>query len=210
MRIALFLAWLGLFLLPLRAEDWTTSTGKTYKDVQVLSHNAAYVTILYQDGGGRIPLSTLGPDLQKRFGYDPAQAPAIVAATKTADLQDKEALAKEKSRMQALEAQRQKAAADALTAALFSAPSDAGLITAASSPSNSPSYVAAGNPANDSNDFGPTTEIDDWGYGPGYGGYNGYGLYYGYGGYGYGYSYGFRGNRGSSGNHSGMHGLTHH
>jgi hypothetical protein len=210
MRTTLFIALLGLLLLPLRAEDWTTTTGKTYKNVQVLSHNAAYVTILHQDGGGRIPLSTLGPDLQKRFGYDPAQAPAIVAATKAADRQDKEALAKEKSRVQAQEAQRQQAAADALTAALFSAPSDAGLITSASVPSNSPPYVAAGNPADDSNDYEPTTEIDDWGYGPGYGGYDGYGPYYSYGGYGYGYRFGFRGNHGSSGNHSGMHGFTHH
>jgi hypothetical protein len=207
MRSALFLFLLGLLILPLRAEDWTTSDGKTYKNVQVLSHNAAYVTILHEDGGGRIPLSTLGPDLQKRFGYDPAAAAAVVAATKVADQQDKAALAAEKKKGQEQDARRQQEAANLLAASLFGPPPDTALFTA---DAPSPDEVEASRPINSE----PPTQIDDWGYDAGsygdgyYGGYTYYPYGYGYG-YGYGGSRGYRSSRGS-GSFSGMHSFSHH
>lgn len=64
-----------------RAEDWKTTDGQAYKDVKALSHDDGYVTIMYADGGARIQLSKLPPDLQNRFNYDPAKAAAKVAAT---------------------------------------------------------------------------------------------------------------------------------
>jgi hypothetical protein len=210
MRSALFLVLLGLLVLPLRAEDWSTTDGKTYKNVQVLSHNAAYVTILHEDGGGRVPLSTLSPDLQKRFGYDAAKAAAVIAATKVADARDKEALAVEKKKAQMQDAQRQQEAAAILAASLFGPPPDTALF-AASAPS--PDEVdAASRPI----DTEPPTQIDDWGYGD-YGPYGGDGYYgyypsygYGYGGYGYSYGSGYHNYHSGSRGHSGMHSFSHH
>jgi len=173
MKTVLLLAWLGLLLLPLRAEDWTTTNGTIYHNVQVLSHDSAYVTILHEDGGGRIPLSALGPALQKRFAYDPAKAALQIAATAAADQRDRAALAQEKAKADAQEAQRQKEAADALTLALFSPPPDADI--PANNTPNSPPPDASDAPPIASE---PPTEIDDWGYG-------GYGYGYGYGGFGY-------------------------
>ena len=59
---------------------WTTSTGLVYRNVKVVRVEADAVTIVHSDGGGRIRLSTLPPDLQKLFNYDPAAA-AQSAAT---------------------------------------------------------------------------------------------------------------------------------
>ena len=58
---------LGLAL----AEDWKTIDGKTYEGVTVIKVDADAVTILYKDGGARITLESLSPDLQKKFNYDP-------------------------------------------------------------------------------------------------------------------------------------------
>jgi hypothetical protein len=190
MKTALFIALLGWSLLPLRAEDWTTTAGKTYRDVQVISHNAAYVTILDRDGGARLRLSTLGPDLQKRFGYDPAKASAIIAATEVQDRRDKQALAEEKSRFQAQDARRMQEVADGIAAAVF-APVPAGNL--ADSFAAMPNSPPSGEELDDAPPIAsePPTELDDFdsygGYGAygGYGGY-GYGYYPGYGGYGYG------------------------
>jgi hypothetical protein len=89
-----------------RAEDWTTTDGKTYRNAKALSHDAGYVTIMYADGGARVALATLPPDLQKRFGYNPTQAAAVVATTTAADKRDHAALTTED---QAVEANRKKA-----------------------------------------------------------------------------------------------------
>jgi hypothetical protein len=200
MKTVFLLAWLGLLLvLPLRAEDWTTTDGKTYRNVQVLSHNAAYVTILHEDGGGQIPLSTLSPGLQKRFGYDPAQAAAAIAAMKLADQRNQAALAAEKVRIQAADARRQQEAADALEAALFLPPLDQDVAASTNpAPTNPPPPADAAVDESDSTGqpiaTEPGTEIDDWGYGD-------YGLYGGYGLHGYGYTHhGYR--SGGWGNHS--------
>jgi hypothetical protein len=199
MKTALVIALLGWSLLPLRAEDWTTTAGQTYRDVQVISHNAAYVTILDRDGGARIRLSKLGPDLQKRFGYDPAKASAIIAATEVQDRRDKQALAEEKSRLQAQDARRMQEVADGIAAAVF-APVPAGNL--ADSFAAVPNSPPSGEEADDAPPIAsePPTEIDDFDYYGGYGAYGGYGYGYypGYGGYGY-RSYGARG-YGNSGN----------
>lgn len=95
---------LPLFLLlaaPLicHAEDWTTADGKTiYKDVKVLSHDTAFVTIMYADGGARVPLRSLPASLQKQFGYDSAKAAAAEAATVLQDKQQKQQLEAEAQR----------------------------------------------------------------------------------------------------------------
>ena len=96
---------LALFLLTLtmvfaRAEDWTTTDGQTYQNVKVLSHDDAYVTILDSDGGGKVPLRLLSPDLQKQFGYDAAKAKAAEDAETAQDRQDRAALAAQRAAQQ--------------------------------------------------------------------------------------------------------------
>ncbi len=207
MKMVLYASLMGVLLLPLRAEDWTTPDGKTYEDVQVLSYNAAYVTILDKDGGGRIALSSLPPDVQKRFGYDPAKAPAIVAATEAADQRDKQAVIAERDRMRIAEERQMDAISNGIATALFS-PAPAG---------DSAAFAAAASvsPPTDEADADvqpiasePPTEIDDGYYSPYNDGDYGYGYGYGYSGYGYGYGgYGHGGgtrfiHRGGSGTSS--------
>lgn len=64
----------SIFTLFARAESWKTTDGKTYEDVKVLKVEDDAATILYKDGGVRVPLSTLSSDLQQKFHYDPAKA----------------------------------------------------------------------------------------------------------------------------------------
>jgi hypothetical protein len=56
------------------AEDWKTSDGKVYLNVKILSKDNAYVTILDRDGGGKILISSLSPEIQKSLQYDPTAA----------------------------------------------------------------------------------------------------------------------------------------
>jgi hypothetical protein len=90
MRIAFIVL---LALLPLRAEDWITTDGKTYKDVTVIKVEDDAVTILDSDGGARVPLKTLNASLQKKFHYDPVKA--AIAADKFAKEDEAERLAVE-------------------------------------------------------------------------------------------------------------------
>ena len=98
-----------LALATVQAEDLKTRDGKVYHDYKVLGHDAGYLTILYSEGGGKIPLSELPDDLQKKYGYDKAQADAFVQATIEQDRKDRAALATERNHA------AQKRAADAAT-----------------------------------------------------------------------------------------------
>jgi hypothetical protein len=77
-RVALLTVACGLF--PLHADDWKTNDGKVYQDVKLIRLDPDTVTILYTDGGARVPLANLPPDLQKRFGFDPVAAKAAATA----------------------------------------------------------------------------------------------------------------------------------
>lgn len=71
MRILLLLIVIGA--IPLAAEDWTIA-GKTYHHVVVGNVYSDRVEITYDGGLGTPALKDLSPELQKRFGYDPAKA----------------------------------------------------------------------------------------------------------------------------------------
>ena len=85
----------------LRAEDWTTVDGKTFKNVKVLSHGDGYVTIMDDDGGAKVMLTELPAPLRARFGFDPVKASACVAATEASDEKEQAALDAEKRRQDA-------------------------------------------------------------------------------------------------------------
>jgi hypothetical protein len=53
---------------------WTTPRGTIYKGVKIIRVQADTVTILDDDGGATIDISTLPPDIQKQLKYDPAKA----------------------------------------------------------------------------------------------------------------------------------------
>jgi hypothetical protein len=52
---------------------------KVYYDVHVISVNPLTVVFSHRDGVGSAELADLSPDLQQRFGYDPAKAAAELA-----------------------------------------------------------------------------------------------------------------------------------
>lgn len=66
------------------AEDITTRDGRTFKDVKILNHDAAAIEIMNSTGVVRLPLANLPDDVQKKFGYDPANAAAQAAADQSA------------------------------------------------------------------------------------------------------------------------------
>jgi hypothetical protein len=130
--IRVSLAAAGLILLVgsfARAEDWTTTDGKVYKDVKVMKLEDDAMTILYSDGGGLVPLATLSPDLQERFKYDPKKAKAAAAARAQDDRNNPDAIEAEK-----VEAAKLKAAQDAKDKADKKAIDDAKAAQAAARP----------------------------------------------------------------------------
>jgi hypothetical protein len=107
------IAAIAVTLLPAFAEDWTTNDGKTYQNVKVMKVEVDCVTILDSDGGARIELAKLPPDVQKKLGYDPEKAKAA-AEQRAAD--DKANAAALQAEMDQAEAQKQaKLQADAKT-----------------------------------------------------------------------------------------------
>jgi hypothetical protein len=70
------------------AEDWTTTDGVTYQSVKVVLVEDDDITILYKDGGARIPIFKLPPELQQRFDYSPAKAKIAAAARAKADAEN--------------------------------------------------------------------------------------------------------------------------
>jgi hypothetical protein len=85
------------------ADDWTTTSGTTYHDVKIVKIEADYVTIQDSDGGAKIDISKLPPDIQKTLNYDPVKAKAAMeareqqqdAADASQTKQDKAAAAKQ-------------------------------------------------------------------------------------------------------------------
>jgi len=76
-------------------EDWTTTDGTKYQNVQVIRVEDDAVTIIYKDGGALIFLNKLPPALQERFDYDPVKAKAAAEARAKADAENAIALQQE-------------------------------------------------------------------------------------------------------------------
>jgi nucleoredoxin len=89
----LLLLFLVLGVAGLDAADLTTRDGQVYRKYTVLGHDAGYITIMYADGGGKIPLSQLPADLQAKYGYDPAKSTQFVQQDKAAERQARSQLA---------------------------------------------------------------------------------------------------------------------
>jgi len=79
---------------------WTTTDGKTYKNVVILKVEADCVTILDDEGGARIYIVTLPPDIQKLLNYDPELARVAGEARVKNEIENQELLAAEKMRTQ--------------------------------------------------------------------------------------------------------------
>src|SRR5471030_305976 len=79
---------LALFSTFAFAEDWTTTDGTKYQNVQVIRVEDDAITILYKDGGALIPLLKLPPTLQKKYDYDPIKAKAAMEARAKRDIEN--------------------------------------------------------------------------------------------------------------------------
>ena len=123
MRVAALLSIFLAAALPVLAEDWSTTDGKTYKDVTVVGQEEDGVRINYDGGAGKVFYSDMPMDLLKRFGQDPA---TLAAKKKAAD----EELAQQQAAAAAAEA-KLKAAQEAAAAANKAAGGNPSLPTSA-------------------------------------------------------------------------------
>src|SRR6266487_2258994 len=57
-------------LLLAAAEDWTTKSGKVFKNVQATALNVDAITIQHDAGTDKIALADLPPEIQKRFSAE--------------------------------------------------------------------------------------------------------------------------------------------
>jgi hypothetical protein len=74
-KTSLFVIFSLIFAtFPAWTEDWTTTDGKTYKNVTVVSHDATVVTISSSDGMATFPITLLDKNLQKRVQGDDVTA----------------------------------------------------------------------------------------------------------------------------------------
>jgi hypothetical protein len=93
MKVLLALVAIAIIAaLPAKAEDWKTTDGKVYKDVQVIKVEDDAVTILFAEGGARVDLAKLSPELQKKFSYDPVKAKVAADARAHADSENSKQL----------------------------------------------------------------------------------------------------------------------
>jgi hypothetical protein len=52
----------------------TTTDGKAYADAKLAAVEPDGISILYADGGAKIAFTSLSPEMQKQFGYDPEKS----------------------------------------------------------------------------------------------------------------------------------------
>jgi chromosome segregation ATPase len=76
-----------------------TAGSTTYTNARITSTTATYAIVWHDGGGSRVALTNLPPELQQRFGYDPAKA-------KEAEAKDARARAKYQERGKQLANQR--------------------------------------------------------------------------------------------------------
>jgi len=87
--------------LPTQANwTWTATDGKVYKNVIVTKVEADCVTVLDDEGGARVDIATLPPEIQKLLNYDPDLAKAAADNRAQAEANDKAALANEQKLVQ--------------------------------------------------------------------------------------------------------------
>ena len=87
--------------LPAQANwTWTTTDGKTYKNVVIIKVEADCVTILDDEGGARIYTVTLPPDIQKLLNYNSSLARTAGEARVKDEINNQIALNAEKQRVQ--------------------------------------------------------------------------------------------------------------
>jgi len=108
------------------SSNTVTIDGTTYHDVRWGRLTPTTVTLYHSTGIATMPLATLPPDLQKKFGYDPQKAAAWDASVQKATAarqaaEQAQRAAEEKTAAAKAEADKQKALA-AANSALTNAP----------------------------------------------------------------------------------------
>jgi hypothetical protein len=78
LRLKTSLLLLLAFVLVAQAEDLTTLDKKTYREFRVLQTNAFAIKITSPSGGAWVTFTNLPPEVQKKYGYDPVRAEALI------------------------------------------------------------------------------------------------------------------------------------
>lgn len=86
--------------------------GKTYTNVTITAVTPSGIKVIHDAGAGVIPLSALPPEMQQKYGYDPAAAAQHAAAQKE---QQQLAAASQKAQLDSME-KAQRASSDEATA----------------------------------------------------------------------------------------------
>ena len=81
LRDALFVFLCTVAAVSIRGEDLTTTAGKTFHDVQVLSRNSSALLIQSREGEFQFPLSELKPADREKFSRDLTKAIELPALT---------------------------------------------------------------------------------------------------------------------------------
>ena len=94
---------------PARADDLVTIKGKRYEKVRVTEITPVTIAFTHSSGVARLPFTELGPDVQKKFGYDEAKARAWLAEQARVAAAAEQARKEEsaRKRQQATEVQQQ-------------------------------------------------------------------------------------------------------
>jgi hypothetical protein len=103
----LAIAFSTLIALPALAEDWVTTDGTKYENVQVVRVEDDAITIIYKDGGALVPLFKLPPALQQKYDYDPVKAKIAAEKRAKEDTENAAAMQKEMEQAEAMKRQQQ-------------------------------------------------------------------------------------------------------
>ena len=78
----------AIFLLPVLiaaaalADDITTLTGQTFRNVKISSSDPISISFMHSSGAGRVLFVEIDAELQKKYGYDAAKAASYLEALK--------------------------------------------------------------------------------------------------------------------------------
>jgi hypothetical protein len=81
LRKAIFVFWCTIGAISAHGEDLTTTAGKTFHDIQVLSRSSSALLIQSREGEFQFSLSELKPEDRERFSKDLTKAIELPAVT---------------------------------------------------------------------------------------------------------------------------------
>jgi hypothetical protein len=108
-KITLLILVAVFFAVVSRADDLVTAKGTRYENVRVTEITPTTIAFRHSAGAARLSFTELGPDVQKKYGYDEAKAKAWLAeeAKKAEEAATAEQARKEREAKESQNARRQ-------------------------------------------------------------------------------------------------------